>query len=424
MNVVNIVHRNSMSFDALMSIAEASGLLLDSDILGATIHNNDHEVIGVITLNQMLEAMENGISPEYPVQELMSTEKEIIELVNEFRAISKDYEQRYNINNEFFNSKKIRNLLWSFTEIYQKKKGDWEACLDSIYNPLISIDNDGNVNYFNKAIEKVSGISAEEARGRNINDIFHTSKLVDVLKTLETQATQRIDEVGTTFISNRAPIIKDGKVLGAVAVLQEIADLEQIAEELARTKQLNRELDAIIESSFDGLYITDGEGNTLRLNRGFERITGISSEECVGRNMAELVEDGVFSASGSLLAKEKKESVTITLVARTGKEILVTSTPIFDEMGNISLIVTNVRDITELNALERKLKHVEGLREKELDAIFDSSYDGLYITDGQANTLRLNDAFERILGVKSEECMGRNMDELVKEGIYSRSGTL
>ena len=82
------------------------------------------------------------------------------------------------------------------------------------------------------------------------------------------------------------------------------------------------------------------------------------------------------------------------------------------------MVVTNVRDMTELKTLEHQLEQVEGLRRKELDAIIDSSYDGLYITDGSGNTLRLNQAFERIMGVTSDECVGRNMAELVRGCIY------
>jgi len=193
--------------------------------------------------------------------------------------------------------------------------------------------------------------------------------------------------------------------------------------ELVNIKKLNQQLDAIIASSFDGLYITDGEGITLRLNQGFERIMGVTSAECIGRSMQDLVKDGVFSRSGTLVALERGGSATITLQAKTGKHALVTSTPIYDD-GIPILVVTNVRDISELNELERKLEHVEGLRQKELDAIFESSYDGLYITDGEANTLMLNHGFERIMGVTAEDCIGRNMRDLVNEGVYSRSGTL
>jgi PAS domain-containing protein len=55
--------------------------------------------------------------------------------------------------------------------------------------------------------------------------------------------------------------------------------------ELAHVKGLNKQLDRIINASFDGLYITDGKGVTLRLNKAFERITGVTAPECLGRNM-------------------------------------------------------------------------------------------------------------------------------------------
>ena len=67
-------------------------------------------------------------------------------------------------------------------------------------------------------------------------------------------------------------------------------------------------MEAVIESMFDGLYVTDGQANTLRLNKGFERIMGITHEQCVGRNMAELVKEGVFSRSGALAALAKGTS--------------------------------------------------------------------------------------------------------------------
>jgi PAS domain S-box-containing protein len=140
--------------------------------------------------------------------------------------------------------------------------------------------------------------------------------------------------------------------------------------------------------------------------------------------MADLVKEGVFSRSGTLLALQRRERVTIPLQSNIGKKALVTSTPIFDDQSNIVLVATNVRDMTELTELERRLEHSEDRRQRELAAVFESSFDGLYISDGEGNTLRINKAFERILGVSAEEVVGRNMADLVREGVFSRSGTL
>jgi PAS domain-containing protein len=52
--------------------------------------------------------------------------------------------------------------------------------------------------------------------------------------------------------------------------------------------------------------------------------------------------------------------------------------------------------MTELVELQQKLEKVEGLQAARTGCYFDSSYDGLYITDGEGNTLRLNKGFERI----------------------------
>jgi transcriptional regulator with PAS, ATPase and Fis domain len=61
------------------------------------------------------------------------------------------------------------------------------------------------------------------------------------------------------------------------------------------------------------------------------------------------------------LALEQKQSVTVPLQAKTGKNALVTSTPVFDDEGNIILVVTNVRDLTELNHLKQKVDDLETL---------------------------------------------------------------
>lgn len=162
-------------------------------------------------------------------------------------------------------------------------------------------------------------------------------------------------------MSNRSPIIKEGEIVGAVAVLLDVSELESVSRELERFKELNRELDAIIDSSFDGLYITDGNGITLRLNKAYERITGISADEFIGKNVTTIESEGIVSESVTALVLEKRSPVTISQEMRTGKMTLATGNPVFDDKGNIFRVVSNVRDITELNALRQKLEEFEGL---------------------------------------------------------------
>lgn len=123
-------------------------------------------------------------------------------------------------------------------------------------------------------------------------------------------------------------------------------------------------MDEVIESSYDGIYITDGNANTLRINKAYERITGLKREEMLGKNMIDLVKEKYISKSSTLLVLENGKINTIQQNFKTGKKALVTSTPIFDGDGKIALVVTNVRDITELYELKEELEAKERLAQK------------------------------------------------------------
>ncbi len=111
----------------------------------------------------------------------------------------------------------------------------------------------------------------------------------------------------------------------------------------------------IIESSYDGIYITDGEANTILINRSYERISGLNRARMIGCNMLELVEQKLISKSGTIAALECGAPVTIEQTFNTGKRAIITSTPIFDINNRIVMVITNVRDVTELRTLEDKL---------------------------------------------------------------------
>ncbi len=405
------------------SAAQASQFLLQHQIDGVRVVDDNYKVVGLISWTHLLKIISDGLSYDTPVHEIMSQDKDSIRIVDELQSMADKFIYEDGDSNEIEN-RSLYNLTMSFFEILQRKKQEWDICLDSIYNPLIAVDKEERITIFNKSLEEVSGLSANEAYGRHVNEVFDMSELGKILKSGKKQTLQEIKYRGKTLLSNRAPITVDGQIVGAVAVLQDISELHNAIEELELTKKLNQQLDAIFESSYDGLYITDGEGNTLRLNKAFERIMGVYAEECVGRNMADLVEEGYFTRSGTLLVLERKHSVTIPLQSKAGKNALVTSNPIFDEDGNIVLVVTNVRDLTDLIDLEQQLEDVKVLRERELDAIVESSFDGLYITDGHGKTLRVNKGFERITGITAEQITGRYMEDLVKDGVYSTSGSL
>lgn len=122
-------------------------------------------------------------------------------------------------------------------------------------------------------------------------------------------------------------------------------------------------LEYYFDASFDGIYITDGIGVTLKVNKAYERITGLKQELLIGRHMKDIVTEGIISKSGTLLALSRKETVTIQQTFETGRKGLITSTPIFDDKNNIIMVITNVRDITEIVHLKENIERNEQLND-------------------------------------------------------------
>ena len=118
-------------------------------------------------------------------------------------------------------------------------------------------------------------------------------------------------------------------------------------------------LDAVLENSFDGIYITDGEANTIKLNKAYENITGLKKDEVLNKNMKDLVKNNIISKSGSILAIKNKKSVTLCQEFKTGKKAIISSSPVFDKKGNVIMVVTNVRDMTEIYRLREEMEEKE-----------------------------------------------------------------
>lgn len=162
---------------------------------------------------------------------------------------------------------------------------------------------------------------------------------------------------------------------------------EKVAADLSSVQEVSKELEAIISSSYDGMFITDGTGVVLRVNDAYERITGIQAREILGKNMKNLISEGYYDESVTLLVIEKRTTITINQTVKGDHKILVTGNPIFDEQGELFRVVTNVRDITELSDLQNELiqtqeqtlkyqaelSHLRALQIQDKDLIYRSS---------------------------------------------------
>ena len=122
---------------------------------------------------------------------------------------------------------------------------------------------------------------------------------------------------------------------------------------------LAAKLEDILNSISDGVWIIDSNGITLHINAALCQIASLRAEDVVGKHVSVPMKDGKFTSCITLAALEGRESITLFDDYATGKRCLNTSTPIFDENGEVSLVVALIRDMSELEDLQCKLAEAE-----------------------------------------------------------------
>ena len=282
------------------------------------------------------------------------------------------------------------------TDVFGDQLPMFREIVDSASNGVVMIDTEGTIRIFNQAARKVLAIRKSTLIGQHISSISEEAwqDMRMILKTGLPQLNKKITIGESIIIANRTPIAFKGQIIGVLSIFQDISEYEKISSELVSFKQLTMQLDAIIESSYDGLYITDGEANTLRVNQAYERISGLKREDIIGRNMRDLVQEGVLDRSVTLEVLRLREPVTIMQDIAGDKHVIVTGNPFFDKNGGISLVVTNVRDITELNQLHLELEETHKISSRyqeeleELQKLKDASHELIAKSEAFRATLK------------------------------------
>jgi PAS domain S-box-containing protein len=126
-------------------------------------------------------------------------------------------------------------------------------------------------------------------------------------------------------------------------------------------QNMTRELDAIIDSSSDGLFVCDAQANVIRVNPASERIHKIKAKELIGKNMVDLIQHGFIDRSAAIEASQLKKTVSL-LQNKDNRKLISTGTPVFDDEGNLIRVVVSERDITEIDNLQRELEEQESLK--------------------------------------------------------------
>jgi len=147
------------------------------------------------------------------------------------------------------------------------------------------------------------------------------------------------------------------------------AENSDLRRQLAEARLRIQELSTALDNAHDGFCISDGRAVMLETNASFNRITGLRPEDIIGRDGAYLEEHNIVRPSIVLQVLKQRRAVTTFQNYMTGKVCMNTANPIFSPEGEIVRVITNVRDMTELNRLEEQLSAAEKLADGLADEL-------------------------------------------------------
>jgi PAS domain S-box-containing protein len=167
-----------------------------------------------------------------------------------------------------------------------------------------------------------------------------------------------------SYLARLAPFKFKDAIIGVLCVLDDRTELEKTTRKMLSYQELSQELDAIIASCDDGLWTCDGQGTILRMNAASLRLNMLNGADVIGRNISELIDEGVIDDSVTLKVMKSRQRETILQQTHTGRKLMVSGNPVFNPAGELIRVVANERDITEIDVLRRELEEQVAIKDQ------------------------------------------------------------
>ncbi len=257
---------------------------------------------------------------------------------------------------------------------------EWlRATLASIGEGIIATDFAGWVLFMNEIASELTGWSAEEAKGRALDEVFHavnatTGRRVqfpqlhgygDTFARIDKPVLIGVDDREIPIEINSTPIrnnLRDR--FGMVMVFRDVSARLQHERTLFEQKERLR---ITLASIGDAVITTDTEARIESMNAKAEQLTGWRSAEALGRPVAEIFRiiepDDDTAINPAVRCIKERQVVQLSddalLKCRDGRKITVDDTagPILDGDGNVVGAVVVFRDVTEQKRLTQEISY-------------------------------------------------------------------
>jgi PAS domain S-box-containing protein len=291
----------------------------------------------------------------------------------------------------------------------QRRKQYYEALVELSPTAIGTVDPNDIVTSWNPAAERLFGFTAEEAIGRNIDDLvanrpdIHeqavrvSEDIVDRQVSVMARRTRKDGSVVDVSVT-AAPIFLGGELVGKYALYHDVSELQQ----------QKRYYQALVELSPTAIVVTDLQANVTAWNPAAEQLFGYTPEEAIGRNLDDMVAnredlraEGVRYTQAAIRGERVRAFSRRTRKDGSLVDVEIISEPIVlgeEAIGFLAIY----HDITEL---QHQKRYFESVLRLSLTAII--------TVDEQFHVTSWNPAAEELFGYTADEAIGRFVDDLV-----------
>jgi PAS domain S-box-containing protein len=170
------------------------------------------------------------------------------------------------------------------------------------------------------------------------------------------------------------------------------------------------QLEAILDATAEGVVAVDGAGRIVLFNAAAGTILRRRAAEALGKPVREVIPN---SRLPDVLRSGKDELDQYQDVGRT--TILTSRVVVRGRGGDVEGAVAIFRDVSEVQALTGQLRTARELRELS-EAIVRCSQEAISIADAKGNTVLVNPAYTRLMGLSEAQVIGRPVTADIAEG--------
>lgn len=148
------------------------------------------------------------------------------------------------------------------------------------------------------------------------------------------------------------------------------------------------------------ISITDAQANILYVNPAFERVTGYTAQEALGKNQsmlsAKATPGGVYAALWNRISAGTPWSGQLVNRRKDGREYLadLLITPVVNNEGKVGSFLGIHRDISEFHRLECQVKNQKTL----IESVVDSAPVAIALLDGEDCVVLDNREYKKLMG--------------------------